>query len=89
MNAQPKPKPTPTQHRAVNDDKHPQIKLVPDEARESHPVRTDGPCGAARWLNGIRVACELDVNHGGDHSHDGRSWRPRSGDPADIASAGA
>lgn len=85
MNAQPKPKPTPSQQRTVNADKYPQIQLVPDETREAYPTRL---CGAARWLNGVRVTCELPVNHGGDHTEDGRSWRPRSGDKADIAKAG-
>lgn len=86
MNAAPKPKPTPTQQRAANADKHPQIKLVPpgapplDDAAGEHSKAGQTTCGANRWYQGLRVYCELKPHHAGDHSQDGRSWRPRSGD---------
>lgn len=68
--------------KAATAEKHPQMTLVPDEAAEAHPKGGQTTCAATRWLNGRHVQCELKVGHGGHHSEGGRSWRPRSGDPA-------
>lgn len=61
-------------------EQHPIVQLVPDKATERYPKAGQTSCGASRWLHGQRVVCELAPLHGGDHSHAGTIWRPRSGD---------
>jgi hypothetical protein len=52
----------------------------PDESREDHPTSTSKVCGATAWSAGRLVVCTQVALHGGRHSAEGRTWRPRSGD---------